>query len=384
MIRSAWNRLTGRQEARSAGSSPPGFAAAFGITPTAAGHYVTPHTAEMNLAAVMACINAIASVLASCTPRVYRIVDKGREELPNHPVTRLTIRPNDDQTWPDMMEWMVAQVLLHGNAVLAIDYDGAGRPLALRPLPWGKVQVYQLMSGRLVYDVVEDHGRARRYLSGEVFHLRDRSDDGLLGRSRISRAREVLGSAIALQDFTGSQWRNQVTPSGAIKFPGSLGQDMFTRLRTQFTQGFAGTHNAGKALILEGGAEWQPFGVSPEDAEVLNSRRFTVEEMCRLFQVPPPIVQDLSHGTFTNSREAGRWFAQFTLAPWPRLLRRELAASYLGMSPSAFDAERRAERMPAPIRVTAGIEAWDKADLDGWIEDKRVAQGATPNPWDDA
>jgi HK97 family phage portal protein len=104
-----------------------------------------------------------------------------------------------------------------------------------------------------------------------------------------------------------------------------MGHDQ--RLRAGLSDLYSGASNARKVLLLPDGMEWQSISVSPEDAEVLASRRFTVEELCRLFQVPPPIVQDLSHGTFTNSREAGRWFAQFTLSPWCRKIEAEFARS---------------------------------------------------------
>lgn len=90
---------------------------------------------------------------------------------------------------------------------------------------------------------------------------------------------------------------------------------------------FAGSNNAARALILEGGAEWQQISVSPEDAELLASRRFTTEELARLYQVPPPIVGIWDHSSFTNSETAGRWFAQFTLAPWIRKIEAEFARS---------------------------------------------------------
>ena len=232
----------------------------------------------------------------------------------------------------------MGQVLGYGNAISAIEYDGAGRPTALVPIPWGNVQVSLLPSGRLAYDVVQYQapwggtGRPRRLLDGEVFHLRDRSDDGMLGRSRISRAPEVLANAAALQDWSGAVWRNAATPSGALKHPKHMSDQAVNRLRDQFRGGFTGTTAAGRTLILEEGLEWQALSISPGDAEVLASRRFTVEELCRLYQVPPPIVQDLSHGTFTNSREAGRWFAQFSLAPWARKIEAEFARSVFGAS----------------------------------------------------
>ncbi|UFN48902.1 phage portal protein [Roseomonas sp. OT10] len=323
-------RLLGRTEKRAAPlSDPAGYAAAFGIRPTASGVYVNARLAE-NLSTVSACVGAISSTMGSLPAYVYRVTPGGREEVPSHPVARLIRRPNAHQTWPDMIEWLMAQVLLHGNAVLALEYDGAGRITALRPIPWGKLQLYTLPSGRLAYDVVQDAGGVRRYLADEVFHLRDRSDDGLIGRSRISRAPEVLGSATALQEWTGSLWQNQATPSGSVTHPKTLSDDAVRRLRAQITDSITGTRNARRVLVLEEGMEWKALSVSPEDAEVLASRRFTVEELCRLFQVPPPIVQDYTHNTFTNSQQAALWFAQFSLTPWARKIEAEFSRSIFG------------------------------------------------------
>jgi len=327
------SRILGRKEApveaRSGLYSPPGYAEVFGIQPAASGAYVSPVMAE-NLATVLACVNVISGTMAAMTPRVYRATAAGREELRDHPVARLTRRPNADQTWPDWLEWTLAQVLLHGNAVSAIEHDGAGRPVALQPLPWGTVQLCRLSSGRLAYDVVQGTGGVRRLFADEVFHLRDRSDDGLIGRSRISRAREVLGNALALQEWSGSMWANQATPSGAITVPKNISPEGFKTFKAQFEQAHIGARNGRRVLFLDEGSQFLPFSISPEDAEVLASRRFTAEELARLFSVPPPVVGDLAHGTFTNSREAGRWFAQFTLAPWARKIEAEFRRSVFG------------------------------------------------------
>ena len=333
------SRLFGRQEpaseARSTVSSPPGYAAAFGVVPTAPGMHVTTRLAE-NLATVSACVGAISSTMASLPAYVYRRTADGREELGAHPVARLLRRPNAYQTWPDWMEWTMAQVLLHGNAVSVIDHDGAGRVIALRPLPWGALQMFRLPSGRLVYDVVHDAsmgvrgGGVRRYFAEEVFHLRDRSDDAVIGRSRISRAPEVLGSASALQEWTGTMWRNHATPSGVYSVEGTLNSDQYDQLRAHIESKMVGAANARRPLIVDRNAKWTPLAVSPEDAEVLASRRFTVEELCRLFQVPPPIVQDYTHNTFTNAAQASLWFAQISLAPWARKIEAEFSRSVFG------------------------------------------------------
>jgi HK97 family phage portal protein len=326
-------RLLGWVETRAGADAFAGhLGSAFAPGPTASGQMVNARIAE-NLSTVLACIGAVGSAIGSLPAFVYRREGRGRMEVMDHPVARLIRAPNAAQTWPDWIEWTIAQTLLHGNALSMIEHDGAGRPVALVPIPWGNVQPLLLSNGRLAFDVVRitsiwgGNALPRRLLAGEVFHLRDRSDDGLLGRSRLSRAPEVLGNALALQEFAGALWRNQATPSGAVKFPNALKDDVMNRLKVQFQRQHAGTHNAGRVLLLEGGADWQSISLSAEDAEVLASRRFSVEELCRLYQVPPPIIQDYTHNTFTNAAQAALWFAQFSLGPWVRKIEAEFARS---------------------------------------------------------
>ncbi|MBI0432977.1 phage portal protein [Roseomonas sp. KE0001] len=353
------------------------FGQYFGVAPTHGPGAVSPILAE-NLATVTACVSAVSSVMASLPAYVYRRKPNGRTELYDHPVARLVRNPSDGRlTWPDFVEWLVAQVLLYGNGMAEIAYDGAGRPTALLPVPWLSVAVVVLPSGRIAYDVLTDRGPTRRLLEGEVLHVRDRSDDGIVGRSRISRAPDVLRNAASLQEWSGAVWQNQATPSGVLSAPGAISPDTAARLKAQAQINWAGAHNAKKIMVLGDGLAWTPCSVSPEDAEVLASRRFTVEELCRLFQVPPPIVQDLSHGTFTNSREAGRWFAQFSLAPLARKIEAEFERSVFGASSAdclieldmsgLMRADAEARWQSHKIAVDAGILDPDEIrEIEGW------------------
>jgi HK97 family phage portal protein len=129
---------------------------------TSSGQMVNAATAE-NLSGVLACVGAVASTLGSLPAYVYRGTPAGRQEAPDHPLARLVRRPNDWQTWPDYVEWTAAQALLQGNAVSEIVHDGAGRPMALVPIPWGNVSPVMLPGGRLALDVVgyQGHGAER-------------------------------------------------------------------------------------------------------------------------------------------------------------------------------------------------------------------------------
>jgi len=288
------------------------------------------------LSTVLACVNAVSTAMASLPAWVYSRAENGRKVEENHPLMRLVRRgPNQWQTWPDWMEWKMAQVLLRGNALSEVLVDGAGRLTGLRPIPWEWVSVQLLPSGRLAYDVVEitniygGTGRPRRLLEGEVFHLRDRTDDGLLGRSRLQRAAAVVSAGLNIQQFAASLYENGVHPSGVLEADGKLGPDALVRLQQWFYEAFSGPRKTAKALVLDQGLKWKSISISPEDAELLASRRFTTEELARLFGCPPPIIGDYEHNTFTNAETAGRWFAQFTVGPWARKIEAEFARSVL-------------------------------------------------------
>lgn len=325
-MKSPWRALLRKLRPEKRSGSP--VFGDFGLGPVTAGNYVNARLAE-NLSTVTACVGAISSTLATLPAYVYRQEPDGRKEAKDHPVSRLLQAPNERQTWPAWLEMMLAQCLLFGNAISIIETDRDGQPERLIPVPWQNVQVFLLPNGRLAYDIVQfiapwgGTGKPRRYLDGEVFHLKDRSDDGFLGRSRLSRAPDVLSAAIGVQTYASSLWGNAVTPSGVLKTAQHLSKESAAEMAQAFQNSYSGAANAKKTVVLHSGVEFQGISISPEDAEVLASRRFTVEELCRLYQVPPPIVQDYTHNTFTNASQAFLWFAQLTVVPWARKVEAE-------------------------------------------------------------
>jgi HK97 family phage portal protein len=308
------------------------FYGAGGYSVSATGGAITPIAAE-NLATVLACVNAVATGLATLPACVYRAEGDGRVEAPNHPVARLIRSPNRHQTWVDWVEWTVAQALLYGNSLSVVETDGAGRPTALVPVPWPNVLVSLLPSGRLAYDVVAYQtpwggmSPPRRFLDDQVFHLRDRSDDGFVGRSRISRAPDVLGAAIGVQTYSTAIWDNSASLSGMVTTGPNISPKGIRRMEAWFSEKHVGSINARRVLFADADTKFVPISVSPGDAEVLDSRRFSVIELARLFNVPPPLIQSYENNTFTNAATASIWFATNTLAPWARKLEAEFGRS---------------------------------------------------------
>ncbi len=282
---------------------------------------VTPTQAE-NLATVLACVNVISSSVASLPAYVYQASENGRDVVKDHPLTKLIQSgPNEHQTWADFVEMMLAQALLNGNSLTRVTTDERGQVAELLPVPWSNVS-YEILPGQKI--------RYRAMLSGtnqhiilladDVIHLRDRSDDGLVGKSRLTRAGSAMRCALHIQQFSESLYQNGTQPSGALKHDQKLSQEAIQRLRSRFENLHSGSAKAGKMLILDSGLSWESMSISPEDAELLDSRKFSTEEIARIYGCPPPLVGIWDHSSFTNSETAGRWFSQFTLTPWVKKL----------------------------------------------------------------
>lgn len=274
---------------------------------------VNPATAQ-GISAVHACVAAISETVASLPLILFRRSGEDRERASDHPLySVLHDLANPTQTALEFREWMQACVLLRGNAYARIVRGWDGQVRELWPLHPDRVSV--LSTGdKLGYDYTDKQGTVHRLLADEVLHLRHRiGDDGVLGVSPIQSAKPVIELAMAERDHGNTMFRNGTKLSGLLKFPGKLKQEQRAALTTSWGTQYAGAANAGKVPILEESVDFQPISMSAEDAELLASRQFSVEEVCRLFRVPPTIVGDLRHGNYSNSVELARQFVTLTL-----------------------------------------------------------------------
>ena len=319
------------------GNGPP-FAGSFMSAP-----YYGGRSGAENVATVTACVDTISSAIASLPAYVYeRLPDGNRVDVTaTHPVGRILRQPNDLQSWPDLVRFFMGSTLLYGNALLTIEHDGAGQPVSLSPLPWWNAQPILVPapqseamgplapSARLAFDTLRiiapwgGSGVPRRYFADEVFYLRDRSDTGVLGSSRLSRAPMVLQQALSVQGFATYLWDNSGTSNLALMHPGQLSKEASDRLAQSYRDSQVGVGNARKVLILEEGMKPEEISVSPEDAQVLESRKFAVHEIARLFGVPPPLIGSWEDATFSNTASATEWFGSMTLLPWVKAIEHE-------------------------------------------------------------
>lgn len=288
---------------------------------------VTPATAQ-GVSAVYACVQAIAETTASLPLILFKRNGDDRERASDHPLYRvLHDQFNPELTALEGREYLQACLLLRGNAFARIvrGYDGQVRELW--PLNPDTVQVRRTPSG-LVYDYTKD-GVLTRLLAHEVLHLRHRlGDDGVLGVSPIAAARGVVELALSEQEHGRNTFTNGAKLLGVLKFPGKLKPEQRTAIAQSWASQYAGGANAGRTAVLDEGVDFQALSMSLEDAQWIEARKFSVIEVCRLFRVPPVIVQSMEEANYSNSVELARQFITLSLrrhlVAWEQAIAKQL------------------------------------------------------------
>jgi HK97 family phage portal protein len=245
------------------------------------------------------------------------------------------------------------------------------------------MSVELLSNGRLRYTYSDPKGGSTIYSQDDIFHLRGRSDDGVLGKTPIAIARETLGLALAEQRHGAFTFANQTRLSGVLQTERSLSEKAFENLKQSWKESYGGLGNTGKPAILESGLKWQPLSMTLDDSELVKNRRFSFEEVARLFRVPPVLIGDLTNANYSNSVELMRHFLVTCLGP--HLTRFEQAV----MRSLMPDTDRRlyAEFEPKALLQTdvkTRFEAYSYAlDKDkGWmtVGEVRKAENLPPLP----
>lgn len=276
---------------------------------------VTPESAQ-SVAACYAAVALISEAIGSLPLRLYRRGDNGdRNVASDHPLATVLHRaPNDLQSPQEFWEWMVSCFLLTGNSYARIErgYDGQVRSL----MPMAPERVTIMRKGEVIggYEYTTREGQRERLLPGDVFHLRNRAgSDPLVGVSPIQAARAVIQLAQSEAQHGQSTFDNGTRASGTLSMPGTLKTEQRQALATSWQSQYAGGANVGRVPILESGVQFNPISMSLIDSQWIESRAFSVQEVARIFKIPPVLLGDLSHANFSNSTEMNRWFAVHTL-----------------------------------------------------------------------
>lgn len=312
--------ITRNKETRSSLKDPDDkIRSALGGAPTLSGVSVSEDTA-MQVATVYACVRILAESIAQLPLKIYRRTATGSEEATEHPVFRLLkSEPNPFQTSFEWREMLQGQVAIRGNAYALIQRNSQFEPTALIPLNPARMRVLPLpYANSAIPSGVAYEYAGRLFQRFEILHLRGLSSDGFSGVSPVGLLRETMGLGAALQQATAALLGNGVRTSGVLEHPAELSDEAAKRLREQFDSLYAGAARSGRTVVLEEGMKWHQVGMTFEDAQVLESKKFSVEEICRIYRIPLHMVQSTEKSTSwgTGIEQMSLGFVQFTLAPW--------------------------------------------------------------------
>jgi HK97 family phage portal protein len=284
----------------------------------ASGKTVNPLTA-MQTSVVYACVRILAETVASLPLNVYKFTAKGRERADIFKLHRLLhSEPNPEMTSFTFRETLMTHLLLWGNAYAQILRDGRGEVLALYPLMPDQMQVTRggraPAGGELVYTYTGYSGEQKIFSRDHIMHITGLGFDGLLGYSPIAMAKQAIGTTIAAEEYGSRFFANGAVPSGVLEHPAAIKDP--ERVRAGWTQQFGGSVNSGKVAVLEEGMKFHTIGLPPEQSQFLETRKFQLEEICRIFRVPPHLIADLDKATFSNIEHQSISFVVNTIVPW--------------------------------------------------------------------
>jgi len=316
---------------RGLGLTDPRLYSFYGGGETHAGELVSVETA-LRLETVWACVRLIASTISTLPMQTYQKLPDGRgQSVRDVPLySLLHDQPNADMTASTFWTSIVACLLLWGNAYALIDRRADGTVIALQPLLPNRLSVTREPDGSLMYhyawlNVRED------YTEDQIFHVKGFSLDGLVGISPISQARETLGIAMAAEKSAASFFRNAMRPSLVMKAPTFLTDTQRERYNDSWMEKFTGSINAGRVPLVEGGWSLDQITMTPDDAELLATRAYSVEQICRWYGVSPVMVGHMEKTTAwgTGLEQMNLWFLTYTLRPWLRSIEQEITRSVL-------------------------------------------------------
>lgn len=275
----------------------------------------------LTFSAVYAAVRIISETIASIPLNVYQADGETRVKAVGHPVQDLLAKaPNSVSSTFTFREAMASNLVLHGNAYAKIEMNAAGRPTALIPLNPMKVEV-KVVDGEKVYVFDEKH----TYLDYEILHFVGLSFNGLIGKSPLSMAREAVAIGLAAQEYGARFYSNGANAGGVITAPGRLNTEVVKRLRESWNRAQSGLGSSHSTAILEEGMKYEKIGLDPEAAQFLQSRKFQVNEIARIFRIPPSYLADLENSsTRANTEQQAIQFVRDCITPYVRRMEVEL------------------------------------------------------------
>lgn len=351
-----------------------------------AGQAVTPRSA-MTIVAVYAAVRILGEGVGSLPLILYeRLPNGGKRRATEHPLyTILHDAPNEEMTAIVFRETLQVHLGLWGNAYAQIVRDNGGRVQELWPLRPDRMTVMRDEQGRLRYVYQTDRGVVV-LRADEVLHIPALGFDGLVGYSPIAMARRTLGLAMAAEEFGAKFFENDARPGVVLRYPGKLSEEAYRRLRQSWEEAHQGVGRAHRPAILEEGMDITTVGIPPQDAQFLETRKFQITEIARLYRIPPHMLADLDRATFSNIEHLGIEFVVHTLRPW--LVRWEQAIWLQLLTPEERKRYFAEHLVDGLLRgdIKSRYEAYAIGRQNGWLSanDIRELENMNPIPGGDA
>ena len=299
-----------RDKPTDAVSSAPTFY--FGTS--ASGKAVNPSTA-IQVSAVYACVRVIAETIASLPFHVYEATDDGSRKAPEHPLYRLIHdEPNKEMSSFILRETLLSHLLLWGNTYCQIIRTGRDKIDSIYPLLPDKMEVDRDAGGLLTYTYTTNDGKRWRLDPRDVLHIPGLGFDGIMGYSPIALEKSAIGLGIAAEEYGSKFFSNGARPSGILTHPNTVKDP--AALRASWNAAYGSSSNASRVAVLEEGMSFVPLSLPNNEAQFLETRKFQVSEICRIFRVPPHMIGDLDRATFSNIEHQSIDFAVHTIRPW--------------------------------------------------------------------
>ena len=302
--------------------STAGSAYSFFFGGTAAGKAVNEKS-SMQVTAVYCCVRILSEAVASLPLHLYKQSSEGsKEKAVDHPLYFLLHNePNPEMTSFIYRETMMTHLLLYGNCYSQIIRNGKGEVVALYPLMPNRMRVDRDSKGQLYYEYQTSQDEARTMKGGtvrleprDVLHIPGLGFDGLVGYSPVAMAKNAVGMAIACEEYGAKFFANGATPGGILEHPGVVKDP--EKVRESWQNAFGGSSNSNKVAVLEEGMKYTPISISPEEAQFLETRKFQIDEIVRIFRIPPHMIGDLEKSSFNNIEQQSLEFVKYTLDPW--------------------------------------------------------------------
>ncbi|RKN86751.1 phage portal protein [Paenibacillus ginsengarvi] len=350
---------------------------------TLSGVHVNDETA-MRVTAYWAAVKIIAETIASLPLNVYQAKGDERVRAPNHPLYEvLHFQANPEMPAYTFRETFQGHICNWGNGYSFIDRNGAGQVSALWPLLPDRTRPDRDEQGNLIYwTLLPKTNEPRRLDAFDVLHIPGFGFDGVVGYNPIKLAQEAIGLSIASEEFGAAFFGNGATPSGVIEYPAALSDKALENYKKEARSAYQGLSNAHKLMILEEGLKYHQVTIPPDAAQFLETRKFQIAEIARIFRVPLHMLQELDRATNNNIEHQSIEFVVHTIRPWLVRWEQYLRMKLLSQRERrlGFYAEFNVEGL---LRgdTKSRFEAYGVALDKGWMSPNEVRRKENENPY---